>query len=45
MTFTPPEGLVVGPNGAVYISEDVGKLEVNIPSDSYDHETSLRIKV
>ena len=43
--YSTPAELVVGTTGANYISEDFGKVEINIPPDCYDHETTLRIKV
>lgn len=45
VTYSTPAELVVGTTGANYISEDFGKVEINIPPDCYDHETTLKIKV
>ena len=45
VTYTEPTEFVIGPTGGNFISEDVGKLEIHVPPDCYDHETTLKIKV
>lgn len=45
VTYDPPTEFIVGPTGGNYISEDVGKVEISVPPDCFDHETTLRVKV